>query len=218
MLRDFFTQDLYIALILLSLIVIVVVKQLFSIRFNDFLSIVWNDRYLKLYNRERKKIDLFNLLLFINFVIMTGVFSLILYKVFNTAFLDDNILTLLLLFGCIAGIVFLKYLIERFVANTFEFSGTIKNYAFYKITHKNLSGLTLLCINISLLFSQLQQEIVIYVAIGIFLLINISGFIRFIKVYQKPIVDHIFYFLLYLCALEIGPYVILYKVFKDNFV
>ena len=218
MLRAFFSQDLYIVLLLFCLIAVVTVKQLFGSRFNDFLVVFWNNRYLKLYNRERKKVDIFNLLLFINFVVMASLFCLTLHQEFNSAVDRYNILILALVAVGITSILILKYLIERLIAQAFDFLTITKNYTFYKATHKNLSGLLLLAINILLLFSQLHKKPVVYVAITVFLLINISGFIRFLKVYQKVITAHIFYFLLYLCALEIGPYVILYKVFKDYFV
>ncbi|WP_368667007.1 DUF4271 domain-containing protein [uncultured Winogradskyella sp.] len=216
MLREYFTQDIYISLILVCLILIVSTRQLFGTRFADFLQVIWNDRYLKLYSREQKKLDIFNIFLFINFVFTLGIFIHFTYSTLKGP-LPDDIFLLIYLFVSILFITVFKIIIERIIAHIFEFSEFIKEYIFQKNTYKNISGLLLLLANILLLFSNLDKKIVIYSGLTLFLLINISGFIRFLQHYQKAIISNFFYFLLYLCALEIGPYVILYKVFKDYF-
>ncbi|GGI55902.1 DUF4271 domain-containing protein [Winogradskyella haliclonae] len=216
MLREYFTQDIYIGLILVCLILIVSTRQLFGIRFADFLQVIWNDRYIKLYSRERKKLDIFNILLFTNFVFTLGIFIHFAYSTLKEP-LPDNIFLLIYVFLGLLVFTLFKIIIERIIAHVCEFSEFIKEYIFQKNTYKNISGLLLLLVNILLLFSDLDKKIVIYSSLTLFLLINVSGFIRFLQHYQKAIISNFFYFLLYLCALEIGPYVILYKVFKDYF-
>ncbi|MDC1470085.1 DUF4271 domain-containing protein [Flavobacteriaceae bacterium] len=34
------------------------------------------------------------------------------------------------------------------------------------------------------------------------------------KFYQKLLMDNFFYFILYLCTLEIGPYILMWKLFS----
>ena len=45
-------------------------------------------------------------------------------------------------------------------------------------------------------------------------LILLTGFIRSIKFYQKQLINNFFYFILYLCTLEIGPYILICKLFS----
>jgi hypothetical protein len=45
-------------------------------------------------------------------------------------------------------------------------------------------------------------------------LILFIGFIRSIKFYQKQLINNFFYFILYLCTLEIGPYILICKLFS----
>lgn len=217
MLREYFTQDLYISLLIGCLFLVVTVRQLFPTRFIDFLTVIWNDRYIKLYAKERKKIDIFNGLLFLNFAIATGIFIFHTYLTLNdSSTFEDNYLYLVLF--CITAIILiLKTIVERVIAYFFEFSEFIKVYLFQKSAQKNISGLLLLLSNILFLFSSLDKKLIIYSSLIVLSLVNISGFIRFLRLYQKAIFSNFFYFLLYLCALEITPYVILYKVFKDYF-
>jgi hypothetical protein len=59
------------------------------------------------------------------------------------------------------------------------------------------------------------MEIIIISAFSLVCLINLLGFLTSFKTYQKKINPNFFYFLLYLCALEISPYVLLYKVIRE---
>ncbi|ARV10020.1 hypothetical protein BTO05_10375 [Winogradskyella sp. PC-19] len=217
MLREYFTQDLYISLIIGCFVIVVTARQLFATRFIDFLAVIWNDRYIKIYAKEQRKIDVFTGLLFLNFIVTLGIFIFLSYSHLKDSNVFDNNYLLLILFSVIAITLIVKALIERLVAHFFEFSEFAKIYLFQKSTYKNISGLLLLLTNILLLFSKLDKKLVLYSTITILLLINISGFLRFLKLYQKAVISNFFYFLLYLCALEIGPYVILYKVIKDYF-
>lgn len=216
MLRAYFTEDLYTGLILFCLVLIVTTSQLFEQRFVDFVSVVWNDKYSKLYSRDRKKLDLFNGLLFLNLVISSGLFLIICYKNIIGAVDNKNVM-LLIFVVTLFFMLLLKVALERLVAYFFEFTHMVKQYLFRKATYKNVSGLILLVTNVLLIFSGIDRIPIIYVTIVIIFLINFIGFIRFIKDYQKTIIPNLFYFLLYLCALGMGPYIILYKVIKDYF-
>ncbi len=216
MLREYLTPDFFTSLILVCLLLVVIVRQLFSNRFSDFLAIIYNDRYLKLYSREKKRLDIFSLLLFINFILATATFVFLSLKDLKT--LSLNIYSALpILIVALSLIIILKSLLERIVGHFFEFSDVIKTYLFQKNAFKYISGLLLVLANVLILYSHFDKKIIIYITFGLLFLINLNGFIRFLKLYQKNIINNFFYFLLYLCALEIGPYVILYKVFKDYF-
>ncbi|MFD1062938.1 DUF4271 domain-containing protein [Winogradskyella litorisediminis] len=216
MLRDYYTQNVFIGLIVFCLLLVVLASQLFSARFIDFVSVIWNDRYSKLYIRERKKLDIFNGILFLNLIISCGLFLIICYKIFLQDIENENLALIFLISGLFLMLI-LKITLERLVAHAFEITEMVKNYLFRKATYKNVSGLVLLAGNVLLLFSTLDKKMVIFSIITLIFLINVIGFIRFFKDYQKVLIINLFYFLLYLCALEIGPYVILYKVIKDYF-
>ena len=83
-----------------------------------------------------------------------------------------------------------------------------------KTSYRNYIGLILLPVNIILIYSIEPTKMIIYIVLGLLLVVLLSGFFTTYKSYQKLILGNLFYFILYLCALEIGPYIILFKVFN----
>jgi hypothetical protein len=117
-----------------------------------------------------------------------------------------------LTFG-IGVFILIKVLLERLIGSLFEIDKLIDQYLFQKISYKNLLGLVLIPINLLLIFSFKPGLILLYIIVILLGLINIMGLITTIKTNQSIIKQNLFYFILYLCALEIAPYIILYKVF-----
>ena len=113
----------------------------------------------------------------------------------------------------IATFILIKVLIERLIGSILEIDKLIDQYLFQKISYKNYLGILLLPINALLLFSFKPSLPIIYFIIILLLIVNIVGLITSFKTHQSLIKRNYFYFILYLCTLEISPYIILYKVF-----
>jgi hypothetical protein len=212
--RNYITHEWFTIFTIFSLFIIVAAKYVNSIRFNDFIVVVGNSKYLKLYIKDQKFIDGFDSLLFINLVLSSSVFIFFSYTTFITDVTVELIAFLKLLFA-VSTIIILKILIERLVGSLFEIDAIIDSYLFQKTTFKNYSGILLFVANLFLLYTNMYSEVIIYITISLICLINLIGFITSFKNYQKTINLNFFYFLLYLCALEIGPYVLLYKVIRE---
>ena len=82
------------------------------------------------------------------------------------------------------------------------------------MNYKNFIGIVLIPINMILVYAVEPTEKLIYGFLIGLLVLNFIGFLSTFKSYQKLILSNFFYFILYLCALEIGPYIILYKLFN----
>ena len=212
MIRDIYSNELFTILLLLGMIVIAIAKLTAPKRFEDFLLVIGNSKYLKIYTREQKFFDKFDALLFSNLILSIATFSFIIYRnIYNIKGIDVNII-----FKIIIGVgsfILIKVLIERLIASIFEIDNIIDQYLFQKISYKNYLGLLLLPINAILLYSFNNSLTLIYIFIGLLLIVNIIGLITSFKTHQSLIKHNLFYFILYLCALEIAPYLILYKVF-----
>jgi len=212
MIRDIYSNELFTILLLLGMIVIAIAKLTAPKRFEDFLLVIGNSKYLKIYTREQKFFDKFDALLFSNLILSIATFSFIIYRnIYDIKGIDVNII-----FKIIIGVgsfILIKVLIERLIASIFEIDNIIDQYLFQKISYKNYLGLLLLPINAILLYSFNNSLTLIYIFIGLLLIVNIIGLITSFKTHQSLIKHNLFYFILYLCALEIAPYLILYKVF-----
>lgn len=75
-----------------------------------------------------------------------------------------------------------------------------------------MSVLFLIMLFIVAYITPINKEIMIVFCL-VTLVINAIALFYSYKTNRKLIITNFFYFILYLCALEISPYIILYKVF-----
>jgi len=214
--RNFITNEWFTIFSVIGLILIATAKLVDTLRFNDFITVIGNSKYLKIYAKDQKFIDGFDGLLFVNLAIAVSIFIHFGYSTFVSPLAFELVPFLKLLFA-VSTIILIKTLLERLIGSLFEIDNLIDNYLFQKSTFKNYSGLVFQVANLFLLYNNRYANIIIIVTFSLICIINGIGFLTSFKNYQKLINPNFFYFLLYLCALEIGPYVILYKVFKDYF-
>jgi hypothetical protein len=212
MLRNIVSNELFTVLLVISLIIVAIAKLASPKRFDDFILVIGNDKYLKIYSREQKFFDNFDALLFSNLILSVSVFCFIILR-----FIEETrkipINNMFKLAVGIAIFVLIKVLLERLIGSLFEIDKLTDLYLFQKITYKNYLGILLLPINALLLFTFQPTLNIIYGIIILLLSINVIGLISSLKSHQSLIKNNLFYFILYLCALEIAPYIILYKVF-----
>ena len=215
MLREIISNEWYVIFFVLCLSILALAKRSFSTRFNDFLLLVGKSNYLKIYARDQKFIDQFDALLFINLIISLSLFCFLGYSTFIDS-IPFNLGAFLKILLGIGSIILIKILLERLIGSLFGIDTLMDSYLFQKTNYKNYTGLLLLPINILLVFTIPLSVNVFYVIFALIFIINLIGFITSIKTHQKTIINNIFYFILYLCALEIAPYVILYKLFINS--
>ncbi len=213
MIRDVISNEWFTILIVFCLGILTLAKFLYAKRFVDFVGVIGNSKYLKIYSRDQKFIDQFDALLFINLIISISIFS---YVSYTTLFdvIEFNIALFIKIVLGFGALILIKVLVERLIGSLFDIDGVIDNYIFQKTNYKNYIGLILLPINVILIYGITPSKSIIYGIVGILLLIILTGFLTSFKSYQKLLLSNIFYFILYLCALEIAPYIILYKVFN----
>ncbi|MEO8934313.1 MAG: DUF4271 domain-containing protein [Xanthomarina sp.] len=215
MLRPAFSNDFFTIIIIASLVFVAIAKLLFEKRFNHLTSILISSNYLNIYSKDQRFIDLFDSLLFINLLFSTAIFSFISYSVlFEPLELTTSIILKISL--GIGSFVLIKILLERLLGSLFNIDPLIDRYLFQKTSYKNFLGVLLIPINIILLYSISPNKSIILIAISLLVLINTMGLLTSYKSNLNLIKADFFYFILYLCALEIGPYVILYKVLLET--
>ena len=214
MIREAVSNEWFTVFIMLALGFVTLSKFLFSKRFDDFLAVIGNSKYLKIYARDQKFVDGFDTFMFLNLVISVSIFSFLMYTEFVSPAAFNLVQFFKLLFG-VGALVLIKVLLERLIGSLFDIDGLIDSYLFQKTTYKNYTGFILLPVNILLIYTLSPSKSVVYVVLALILLINLIGFITSFKNHQKILLNNLFYFILYLCALEIGPYLILYHFILD---
>ena len=121
----------------------------------------------------------------------------------GTSFVFPTILVALLVF------ILLKTGLQLITGYIFDRDKLVKSLIFKKISYLNYSTLVLFAANLLLTYLLPQSKTIVLAGFGLALLVNIVGWITILKMYQKYLSSHFFYFILYLCALEIAPLVII---------
>ena len=215
MLRDFISNDWYVVFCLLSLVIILMAKKIDTQRFSAFLKLFGNNNYLRIYLKEHSFFDRFDSLLFINFCINIVVFGWIGYQfVFEPVTM--NLLKFSQLFSLIAIVVLLKIGLELFLGYVLDLRTLFNILTFQQISSYNFIGLILLPLNAFIVFGVNFAPLAIILTMVLILLIVVVGMTKTVQSNLNILLNNFFYFILYLCTLEIGPYLILYKVLNRD--
>ncbi|WKX78310.1 DUF4271 domain-containing protein [Zobellia laminariae] len=120
-----------------------------------------------------------------------------------------------IILACILGFIVVKIILQMSNGFIFGSGKTISELIFKKLSYLNYSGIIMFLANVMLAYVAQGSEIVVYVAILLVLLINVIGWVTVLRNHQKFITSYFFYFILYLCALEISPFVIIGSYLKQ---
>lgn len=216
-LRNIENIDWVTLLIFGSLLLIVIAKSTFYNRFMNFIILPFNNKYIFLYNKKDKLMNWFHIFLTIFQVINFSLFLYLSWKIFFGSLEDSSFNSYV--FPIILGslLVFLIAKVFLQLGNGFVFNSNKKigELIFRKLSYLNHSGLVMLLANITLSYIFIGSKNVVYVAVFLILLINVIGWITLLRNQQKFITNNFIYFILYLCALEIAPLVIIGSYLND---
>ena len=204
-LREISNTDWITILLVASLFLIVIAKELFSGRFTNFIILPFNNKYIFLYNKKDRLFNWFNLFV-TGFQLLN--FSLFAYLCF-TAVLAPKLATYPFSYVLILGGALLYILLKMVIqlANGYIFSNTkfVSELIFKKLTYFNYSSLVMFKANVLLTYVTPGSHAVVFGGIALVLALNAIGWYTILKNYQNYLTAYFFYFILYLCALEIAP-------------
>ena len=208
-------KDWATCLFVLSFALIAVTRTAFEGRFSEFLRILVSDKYIKVYKDTSHLMSGFTILLFIVQVISFSFFIQLLLHYFGYVSKTDWVI-FLRIFTFFGVFVLSKFLIEKIVAAVFNIEEFTEQFNLQKVSYRTFIGLILLPINIYLFYNNNLSNVLIYCIIGVILIINLFSYLVSLKIYQNLLIGKLFYFILYLCALEIAPYYFIYYMITKN--
>ena len=211
--RLYTSQDWITLLLLCCIIIITAVKMAYPLRFQEFLKLPLSNKYFFVFGKNDPIHHLFNVLLFIPKAICV---ALLVYKVIEwqkPAMLLDMPFLFVKILMSFVGFVVAKVILEKTIGIILNIENIIHQYVYQKLSYRNLmSVLLLILLFIVTYITPINKEIMLVFCLVIAVVNAIALFYSF-KTNGKLIITNFFYFILYLCALEISPYIILYKVF-----
>ena len=195
-------------LMVFLLICISLLKGISVVRLKGVLFSIVNTSYIE--EEIEENTSFFNLFKSIVFLFSMLVFSLAGYKiiVFYKIVSNVDFYTFLNVLGAISAFFTVKWLLEIVFSYVFLINKQIKFFLFSKLSYLYSLSFYLLIALVLVEYSQLNTVFLIYFSVFLFAI----RFLLHVANNKKLIFSELFYFILYLCAFEIAPLFILFKL------
>ncbi|HEU0135728.1 MAG TPA: DUF4271 domain-containing protein [Flavobacterium sp.] len=213
--RNMDNQDWAAVLFIVALILIAITRSVFENRFADFTKLAISNKYIKVYRDSSHLMSWFNVALFIVNLISFAFFIQLTFSYFGYAEKTDWILFIRII-TLLGVFIISKYLIEKIIAVCFNVEEFTEQFNLQKVSYRTYIGLLILPIDCILFYNEQAPQFVIFMLIAAVLLMNMLIYLVSLKNYQNLIFGKLFYFILYLCALEIAPYYFMYYWFAKS--
>ncbi len=207
--RTVFSTDWITGILLLSLLCMVFAKELFYNRFLNFIILPFNNKYLFLYNKKGRLLSGFHLAFSLFQVLNLALFVVLGARAWGEEVPRGATLSFAIILGGLLAFTLLKIGLQLAIAHLFERVQLISSLIFKKISYLNYSTLVLFGANLLLTYLLPNSKTLVLGGILGALMVNSIGWFTILKMNQKYLSSHFFYFILYLCALEIAPLVII---------
>ncbi len=205
------TRDWITLLFILCFILLALAKISYPQRFEEFISLLNSGKFIAFKGKENKAFHAFNILLLIIQILAVSIFIFIAYRYFFESSLPPIIIyiRILIAYTCL---ILLKAGIEKIIGNIFELDEKMDYYLFQKISYRNFISLFLLVVSLFMVYSIDPSATIIGISGALVIIANAIALFIIYRKNQSLLSANWFYFILYLCALEIAPYIILYKL------
>lgn len=195
-----------------SLIILALVRYFFSDRFNSFIQLPISNKYFLIAAKESLLAHPFTMLLFLINMVVTAIFGmLVLHYLVDSSFTIGLPLFFQTLAGLV-GFVLVRLFAEKLVGIVFGIETLVNQYLFEKLSYHNFLALFLGIAAIVFLWMFNKSILVLCIALGTVIVGYTISLIASLKSNEKLIFTNFFYFILYLCALEISPFILAYKM------
>lgn len=188
-------------------------KYFYPKRFHEFAMLPVSNQYFFVHGKDDQLAHPFNMMLFAVQIFCVSIFAYLSIGVLRPAAVLSNPWLFLQICSAYSIFILAKFSLEKIVGNIFSMDGIVNNYLYQKLSYRNFLGLLFFIGNIFFLYAVRPTEMAILIFWGTTLVLNAIALIYSYRVNGKIIRSNFFYFILYLCALEISPYIILYKTF-----
>ncbi len=208
-------KDWATILFVLCLIIIAITKTFFENRFNEFLKLIISDKYNKIYRDGTQIMSWFNISLFVVHIISISFFIQLTLSYLGytekanwTSFIQISTL--------VSVFILSKFLIDKIIATAFGIEEFAEQYNLQKVNYRTYIAILLLPVNIFLFYNNITNIMTYYFIFSIILVSLLLTFVNNLKINKKILSNSLFYFILYLCILEIAPYYFMYYLFTRS--
>lgn len=196
-------------LFMLAFAAVAITKSAYENRFSEFTKLIFSDKYVKIYRDVSHLKSSFTIALFFVQIVSYSFFILLTMHIFGYASKTDWMLFIQIA-TFLTYFILAKYLIEKIIGTCFNIDEFVDLFNLQKATYRTYIGILVLPLNAVLFYRDDISESLPLAIIGVSVCISMFSYFISIKTYQNTIISKLFYFILYLCTLEIAPYYFLY--------
>ena len=199
------------------MVLLAVLNYLYEIRFAKFISLFNSNEYFIDY--INKSASIFNVFDMTLLLFQIGTYSLLIFKVNEYLFFIEstNQFLLFLKINLFLFIFYLfRYLIGKIIAVILEMSDKQGLLSFVKLSYLSKVTIIVYPAIIVLYYSPWTGLLFLKIILLLTTVFLLFKYIQIIKHNQKLIFSNLFYFILYLCALEIAPLIYVFKLFINK--
>lgn len=195
-----------------SLLALATVRQLSSVSLTEFLSVYTSTRFIKITRDDR--IDNYYLLQQTGIIIYTLGISLMLFKLYLISVDDQAGFTDFVLILTIVGAFLLfRHYLSKLIATVGNFDTIVLIIDHQRNLYRAAFSVAFIAVNALIYYVFPDDTQIIYgICIAVVSALLLYHLIL-IYSHRKLLGASLFYFILYLCTLEIAPYLLLYKYF-----
>ena len=210
------SEDWITIIVLLALVLIAVLKFSYNERFVKLFSLSYSAKYFTNYSKSKPLI--FNTFHLLFFIVINFNISLLIYyaiKAFDPSKISSDFSFFLQILLILILYFLIRYLIGYLLGIVFDLSEEQNHITLLKIS--NLAYLSVLFLPLLVLINYssfaLHKILIIFSLIIALILLAIRYFsiLRNLKI----TFNSFFYIFLYICALELAPILLIYKMFLD---
>jgi len=202
-------KDWATLLFMLAFAAVAITKSAYENRFSEFTRLIFSDKYVKIYRDVSHLKSSFTVALFFVQIVSYSFFIQLTMHIFGYASKTDWMLFIQIA-TFLTYFILAKYLIEKIIGTSFNIDEFVDLFNLQKATYRTYIGILILPVNAVLFYRDDISESVPLAIIGVSVCISMFSYFISIKTYQNTIISKLFYFILYLCTLEIAPYYFLY--------
>lgn len=213
--RNIFYTDWATLLFVVAFVIIAVNRNVFTARFYEFIRLAISDKYTKIYKDSSNMLSGFTISMFIVQLLSFSFYILLLLNQLQLKEKNDGI-AFIQIVTFLGVFILSKYLIEKIIATAFQIEEFNEQFNLLKVSYRTYLGFILLPINLILYYNSFKSDWIFILLTSILLLFIGLTYLIAIKIYQNLVLRKLFYFILYLCTLEIAPYYFMYYWITKN--
>ena len=210
-----YQNDYWISLVFLAILIfLTLAKVLYKDRLHNTAVLFLSKKYLYIYFGKEKS-DVLNLFQFLLFMAQLLEVSLLLYFANSLWFFSSKLNGLngfLLLVGSVALYFCFRYLIGLFLAEIFDIKDKYNKLVYDRSSYLNNLILWILPFLVFSAYATFYNELFFKITFFMLIILLILRYSLVLGNNKKLIFNNLFYFMLYLCALEIAPLAIILKL------